>query len=329
VPPAGRKLLAPVLHAAALHGSERRPSPTASRSGRMEVPLPREWLVWDDGPAAQQEQPTLCSPKSPKSVEASSVPILTLPDDLLLMLDSALLSSHLPSAMRLAACCKRLVHACEPIVLHAKQRRRIRWESHHGHVVTHHDCRSLTRLGGKWTKTWAYGSLLPSTGRATWRVRIDRCAANEGVMCIGVCDEAGSHAYGISPYSCRLSSLSRGARGTIEANTCPPDEHANCTFIKALTADGSSLKGRANGALIELKVDADAGSVSFRVKSSRGTYTEPVEAISGLPAGVRLRPWARLFDVPDRVTISGFWWSTQTSRPEAGRVVRRRAGTLV
>jgi hypothetical protein len=75
----------------------------------------------------------------------------------------------------------------------------------------------------------------------------------------------------------------------------------------------------------------DEAAKLFRgcVKSSRGTYTEPVEAISGLPAGVRLRPWARLFDVPDRVTISGFWWSTQTSRPEAGRVVRRRAGTLV
>jgi len=245
-------------------------------------------------------------PKSPNSV--NDPPMLAIPDDVLLAMATKLLDSHLPSAMRFISCCKRVAHACEPMRTQA-ERRRLSWDSHHGHVVTGHDRRSLTRLGGRWTKTWAHASLLPPTGRATWGVRIDRCAANEGVMCIGVCDEAGDNAYGISPYNCRLSSLSRRADGTIEANTCPPTVHAECTFTKALTADGDCLKGRANGATIEITVDSDAGSVSIRI-CGRGVMTEPVEAISGLPAGVRLRPWVRLFDVPDRVTISGFWWAT-------------------
>ena len=44
-----------------------------------------------------------------------------------------------------------------------------------------------------------------------------------------------------------------------------PPQHAQCVFTKQLmeTADGapSSLKGRANGAIIEMTFDADRGSV--------------------------------------------------------------------
>ena len=78
----------------------------------------------------------------------------------------------------------------------------------------------------------------------------------------------------------------------------------------------TNLKGRANGAIVEIIVDADAGTVQFRLTRNctvpGSSYTiinrsPVVTAISGLPRGVQLRPWCRLFDVPDRVTMSGFW----------------------
>jgi len=122
-------------------------------------------------------------------------------------------------------------------------------------------------------------------------------------MCIGVCDSAGVTAYGFAPYCGRLSSLTRAAPGkAVEGNSCPPAEHEGCTFTRELMAEGLNLKGRATGAVLEFIVDADAGSVALRINAG-----PPVIAISGLPHGVRLRPFVRLFERPDRVTMSGFW----------------------
>ena len=143
---------------------------------------------------------------------------------------------------------------------------------------------------------------------------------NEGVMCIGIATECG-HAFGLSPYSGRLSSLYRPSPGCkIEANSDPPEELQHCSFTAQLHVDScgspTNLKGRANGAIVEIIVDADAGTVQFRLTRNctvpGSSYTiinrsPVVTAISGLPRGVQLRPWCRLFDVPDRVTMSGFW----------------------
>ena len=183
----------------------------------------------------------------------------------------------------------------------AEKKRRIRWESTTGMVVTN-DQRTLTRCGGSWEKTWAVGSLLPTTGKFSWRVRIDRNLANEGVMCIGIATECG-HAFGLSPYSGRLSSLYRPSPGCkIEANSDPPEELQHCSFTAQLHVDScgspTNLKGRANGAIVEIIVDADAGTVQFRLTRNctvpGSSYTiinrsPVVTAISGLPRGVQLR----------------------------------------
>lgn len=211
--------------------------------------------------------------------------------------------------MRLTATCKQMHNVLGSSLRERAEGRRLQWEQDGfttGHTITNQG-RTITRLGGKWTKAWACCNVLPTSGRVSWRVRIDRCMANEGVLCVGVCDAEGRHAYGIAPYSGKLSSLYRSCVGAeIEANETPPQAHVQCGFLRQVMLDAqghaANLKGRANGALIEITYDADAGSVAFRV--NRGTA---VEAIRNLPPGVALRPWARLFDVPDRVTISGCW----------------------
>lgn len=229
--------------------------------------------------------------------------ILLLPDELVLHIASCILIDDLPAAMWFATCCGTINAACIPLQPLAEQRR-LRWEAGEttGHVITLQG-RALTRCGGRWTKTWAVGNLLPARTKASYSFRIDRCAAGEGVLCLGVCDEHGRHAYGLSPYSGKLSSLSRQEEGqAIQANTCPPPEHEKCVFVKQLMPAGTNLKGRANGATVEFTVDSEAGVVQVRINKG-----QPVDAISGLPCGVRLRPWARLFDVPDRITMTGYW----------------------
>merc|ERR1712072_1595229 len=114
----------------------------------------------------------------------------------------------------MASCNTMLQHSCKR-ALDLAAAHRLRWDaaSSTGHIVTAAG-RSITRLGAKsWTRAWAVATALPTTGCFSWKVRIDRAALNEGVMCIGVCDAEGRHAYGISPYSGMLSALSRPRPG--------------------------------------------------------------------------------------------------------------------
>jgi len=259
------------------------------------------WSLFSPLPA------TLPSTTAVPARMARQTTLHSLPNDVLLAIVEALEPDHLPACMRLSATNKNCREACRPLQQRVERRRILFAEDKTaGHVITNAG-RTLTRLGGKWTKAWAVGTPLPSSGSVSWRMKIDRCAENEGVMCIGVCDADGQKAYGLSPYSGTLSSLSCDRLGaTVTANSSAPPQHAQCVFTKQLmeTADGapSSLKGRANGAIIEMTFDADRGSVFMRV--NRGSR---VCAIAGLPPGTQLRPWARLFDVADRVSVSGFW----------------------
>lgn len=228
--------------------------------------------------------------------------LLMLSDDVLAHVCE--MASHLPSALQARLACKRMNEIVKPLTVREKEKRALRWssESTLGHVVTSAGL-TLTRLGGRWTHAWAMGNPLPSSGRVSWRTRIDRCANNEGVMCIGVCDDDGKHAYGLAPFSGQLSCLSRAkVGGEVTANSCAPAPHAACTFTKQLMQSPPNLKGRAHGAIVEFTVDADLGTVHVRV--NRGPA---VCAIAGLPRGVVLRPWAKLFDVGDRVSCSPFW----------------------
>ena len=236
------------------------------------------------------------------SVEKASVMDM-LPDDLVVHICSIGFMHDLVAASASATTCQRLNRVLQPLLSLTRAERSLVWNRDEtiGHVVTGNGGRTLTRLGGRWTKSWAAMGLLPTAGRMRWRVRIDRCAANEGVMCIGVCDRDAKHAYGLAPFSGQLSCLSRKKNGdTIIANECAPPQHSACTFTKRLM-DGD-LRGRAHGAIVEITVDADRGTVHIRV--NRG---EAVCAIAGLEPGVQLRPWARLFDVGDRISTSGYW----------------------
>lgn len=241
----------------------------------------------------------------PEACDASAsqpLTLLAMPDDVLAAFGEAVYYFHdLPSVVALSATCVRCRDALRPLAKRAREERGLRWDAERtvGHVTTN-DGMTLTRLGGRWKRAWAIGTVLPP-GRCRWRVRIDRCAQNEGVMCIGVCDAEARHAYGLAPYSGTLSCLSRDSAGAeVYANACPPREYEACTFTKRLLHQ--DLRGRSHGAVVEITVDSEEGTVHIGLRGRPA-----VCAIAGLPAGLRLRPWARLFDVGDRISCSGFW----------------------
>ena len=63
------------------------------------------------------------------------------------------------------------------------------------------------------TRSWAAGSLLPTSGTCSWLVRIERCRT--GRMVIGVCDAAGVCGWGMEPCSGALVRHTRDGLGEV------------------------------------------------------------------------------------------------------------------
>ena len=62
----------------------------------------------------------------------------------------------------------------------------------------------------------------------------------------------------------------------------------------------ADLRGRAKGAIIEVHVDHDAGTLGFRI--NEGPY---IEALKGFPKGAALRPWSQCGFKEDCVQFVG------------------------
>ena len=118
-------------------------------------------------------------------------------------------------------------------------------------------------------------------------------------MYIGVCDEAARYAWGLLPAQGHLRRWSRDLDGRVRGRPRPasyPDGHCRQVMFDAMGRP-SDLHGKATGVTIQVIVDADAGTLAYRI--GRGPE---LPALSGFPRGVALRPWARVL-VPDRLSI--------------------------
>ena len=181
----------------------------------------------------------------------------------------------------------------------------IRWlpELTARHTVSD-DGRTLTRLSAGRTPAgaWASGPLLPTAGASSWCIRIHKSLS--GAMVLGVQDAAGRWAWGLNPGAGTLWRHSRDANGFI-GTVMPPEgsgwpDRNGTHVLKDADGNPTNLCGKAEGAVIEVCVDHDGGSLSFRV--DRGPLHPAV--LSGFPPAASLRPWARLYHgVHDRVTL--------------------------
>lgn len=241
----------------------------------------------------------------------------SIPDELLHLLTRSIIDDDLPSALALRLLCRSVRDRLEP-VLREVEERRLRWDPELTQTcdIVGETRRSLVRREGK--NTWAACQLLPSTGRSSWVVRIDRSANNRGRMIIGVCDSPGLCGWGVSLMNGRLVRWSRRADGFLvrtKASAPPPegfpDGHGEQVLVCAASGAPWHLKGRAEGTTVQVILDATAGTLGFRIDG--GAMVKACH----FPARCALRPWARLFYSPgDAVTIGA--WLTWTPADDEG-----------
>ena len=142
---------------------------------------------------------------------------------------------------------------------------------------------------------WASGSLLPTTGRVSFRVRIKDLSDKYwfGSIYIGVCTEANTDAWGFCPLTTlsigRFHRYANGKRcdGSLHG---PPANYPNGHETKLMFDEAGRptrlLMSELQGAVIEVIVDHGEGSLSFRVND--GSVLGP---LLGFPRGAQLRPW--------------------------------------
>ena len=254
--------------------------------------------------------------------------LLALPDELLAITARMCLEAHLPAAVRLATqTCHGLRARLHPVALNARPRR-LQWSA--AHTVRHqisNDGRTLTKTHANGHDcACAAGPLLPTTGRSAWKVRIDECSDDGEGLFIGVCDAHCRSEWGLEVSAGVLVHLGRNHRGQIVASG---DHRASRPLGESVR-----FRGRAAGAVVEVTVDHDAGTLRFRVNDGapveaasppllssvlerdgrRGNgHVEEVQvadrAPDGLASGAALRPYASLGLArgasPDRVTFCG------------------------
>eukprot|EP00326_Haptolina_ericina_P041064 CAMPEP_0181247090 /NCGR_PEP_ID=MMETSP1096-20121128/44402_1 /TAXON_ID=156174 ORGANISM="Chrysochromulina ericina, Strain CCMP281" /NCGR_SAMPLE_ID=MMETSP1096 /ASSEMBLY_ACC=CAM_ASM_000453 /LENGTH=124 /DNA_ID=CAMNT_0023344071 /DNA_START=237 /DNA_END=611 /DNA_ORIENTATION=- len=118
-------------------------------------------------------------------------------------------------------------------------------------------------------------------------------------MSLGVCDGAAEFSWALMLHSGKLNDTCRPM-----GRRTPPEGFPKLAGSEHVIIDPSGemkdLDGRAVGAVIEVIVDADEGSLSFRIN-----YGPALPALQGFPRGALLRPYARLFyREGDRVTVT-------------------------
>lgn len=154
--------------------------------------------------------------------------------------------------------------------------------------------------------SWAAGEpVIPTTGRSSWRVRIDMSRVNDGGNIeIGVCDAGNRFGWGLSVLTrclCRWERLQMEAEGE-------PDRVCFGERFPEGWPDGQigtritdKRIETATGTVIEVIVeygDDGTGALSFRIDDG-----PELPACSGFPKGEPLRPWAQLCWAGDRLRL--------------------------
>ena len=146
---------------------------------------------------------------------------------------------------------------------------------------------------------WASGSLLPTAGKSSWNLKIERSV---GITLVGVCNAAATHSWGLYLYSGRLLRYTRNVNGMRVDNSPPPrgfPDGNNSQVLRDSHGQPASLQGRqASGTVIQVLFDHDKGTLSFRIDTS-----QPIFAVGGFPKGATLRPFATLYSDQDRLSL--------------------------
>jgi len=236
--------------------------------------------------------------------------LLDLQNELVEMVALAVLANGPRDAIRLCQACRVLRTSLAWFRARA-ERRRLRWAPD---ATLKHE---IGDMGRKLTvgdfersdpEPWAAGDLLPTEGRSSWSVRVDMSRRNDGNgIWVGVCDAAGRICWALFLYSGRMRRMCRDEAGKLDFDAQPADDLPNGNYkIVMMDEHGKhcSLRGRANGAAVEVVVDHDVGTLGFRVNG--GPYLEALPLLDrALPRGMPLRPYASCYYSGDSVSFVG------------------------
>ena len=254
--------------------------------------------------------PTLDLPPQPP-------PILDLPGEVAELVGRLLLASP-RDALRFGRACRDL-HSKLEAVRALAEARRLRWLP--SVAATHEvsdEGRTLTVLRrSDDAELWIVGGPLPTVGVSAWKVRVNQSRSDDGNgLWIGVCDAAARCSWGLFLFSGRLRRISRDAHGKLDftgRSLLPGYPNGNYKQVmKDEAGRRASLRGGANGAVVEVLVDHDAGSLSYRVNGGPGLEALPLrdgdrghgrEAACAFPKGAALRPYASCYYPGDRLSF--------------------------
>lgn len=245
--------------------------------------------------------------------QTSSLPfalLSSLPVDLLLVTSRHVLVAHLPSAVRLLQTHKAIREWLGPVHEEAKARR-LQWlpETLVACQISQ-DGRTATKTTFGFFVACAASRLLPTSGKSAWIIRVDK----GDQMMIGVCNAACRDGWGLIPAQGALHRTAvgddGGSRQAVDASgrrlfhsdVPPPTGWPNGHFAqvmkdaagKLLTSREASDLWRSDlqkhaGSVLEVAVDHDAGTLSYRVNGG-----QLLPALSGFPRGCSLRAWVSL-----------------------------------
>lgn len=177
------------------------------------------------------------------------------------------------SAQHLAWTCKEMNQDLEGLRAMAKMRRhQFRWavERLDDDVIVR--CRAIRAFGtdGAWRR--AYGRpLLPKYGYAQWAIRIDRSRSNQGFMLVGVSlqQRTGLCEWCLCPFYGRVFRRMWDDEANLLCGQPPPagypDGHLKNVLIDEESGEPTNLEGRARGCVIEVTLDHEEGTLSFRL----------------------------------------------------------------
>ena len=245
---------------------------------------------------------------------AATLHLLALPDELLILVARHAQAMEVPAALRLLRTCKALQTRLGVVRAEAEALK-LCWveEGMELHTIGE-DGLTLTsrRYGSK--MPWAAGSLLPTVGRSTWAVRVEKSRYGDGFgVNIGVCDAAQRNRWALHLYIGRLYRQKRDEHGNrmrvIDEETgyikpAPPPDGYPLGNSKQVLFDAEGEPdclhlGRATGAIIEVCLDHDKGTLSFSINGG------PLQrALDGFPAGAAMRPCAKLVCKDDAVRFA-------------------------
>ena len=220
--------------------------------------------------------------------------LIELPDDLFQHVARFLLAKHLPTALLLRQASKGLRDKLEPS-REAASKRRLNWiHEYSDPAATISSDRMRATLLDYSGTVFVVGTLLPSTGTSSWKVRMDNSFAGEAKISFGVCDPSGCCSWGFSPGE---GMLVRWTRSLDEDTAALPHGYPDADGTR-LTAVG--LKARTS--VVEVLVDHDQGTLGFRLND--GPLLEAVKAdASRTFRGLALRIFVAPGYPPDQVTL--------------------------